>query len=486
MTSTPGSAVRRSRTASIAVSAALAVLAAACSTSSASIDGGPSQSTGGVSPSPARVLQGFDNIQHVVFIAQENRSFDHYFGVFPGADGIPMKHGIPTVCAPDPVLGGCARPFHDPTLIEEGGPHAHPNSVSDIDGGKMDGFIRTVVNGPNHCADDRTDPKCAGDLGPQGQPDVMAYHTKAEIPNYWAYAKHYLLQDHMFAPSDSWTLPSHLFLVSGWAASCTDPHDPMSCTSDLVQNGVIDRQRRGAHPAIYAWTDITYLLTKQDVSWAYYVGDDTCLDACKSGGGGTPPAQNPLPSFTDVHEQKTLDHIQLHADYFAAVKAGTLPSVSWVMPYSGASEHPGNGKPLTNGQAHVTRVVNAIMRSPLWGTTAIFLAWDDWGGFYDHVVPPRVDENGYGIRVPGLLISPWAKGGTIDHQTLSFDAYLKFIEDLFLGGQRLDPRTDGRSDSRPTVREDANILGDLKREFDFSQDPLPPLILDPRPGGSSS
>jgi phospholipase C len=314
----------------------------------------------------------------------------------------------------------------------------------------------------------------------------MAYHTKAEIPNYWAYAKHYLLQDHMFAPSDSWTLPSHLFLVSGWAASCTDPHDPMSCTSDLVQNGVIDRQRRGAHPAIYAWTDITYLLTKQDVSWAYYVGDDTCLDACKQGGGGTPPAQNPLPSFTDVHEQKTLDHIQLHADYFQAVKAGTLPSVSWVMPYSGASEHPGNGKPLTNGQAHVTRVVNAIMRTPLWDTTAIFLTWDDWGGFYDHVVPPRVDENGYGIRVPGLLISPWAKGGTIDHQTLSFDAYLKFIEDLFLGGQRLDPRTDGRPDSRPTVREDATILGDLKREFDFSQDPLPPLILDPRPSGSSS
>jgi phospholipase C len=187
-----------------------------------------------------------------------------------------------------------------------------------------------------------------------------------------------------------------------------------------------------------------------------------------------------------VHEQKTLDHIQLHADYFAAVKAGTLPSVSWMMPYSGASEHPGNGKPLTNGQAHVTRVVNAIMRSPLWDTTAIFLAWDDWGGFYDHVVPPRVDENGYGIRVPGLLISPWAKGGTIDHQTLSFDAYLKFIEDLFLGGQRLDPRTDGRPDSRPTVRENLNILGDLKREFDFSQDPLPPLILDPRPNGAAS
>jgi phospholipase C len=97
------------------------------------------------------------------------------------------------------------------------------------------------------------------------------------------------------------------------------------------------------------------------------------------------------------------------------------------------------------------------------------------------VVPPHVDENGYGLRVPGIMISPWAKAGTIDHQTLSFDAYLKLIEDVFLGGQRLDPQTDGRPDSRPTVREEVDILGDLTREFDFTQEPLPPLILDPTP-----
>jgi phospholipase C len=121
------------------------------------------------------------------------------------------------------------------------------------------------------------------------------------------------------------------------------------------------------------------------------------------------------------------------------------------------------------------------MQGPDWDSTAIFLTWDDWGGFYDHVEPPRVDENGYGMRVPGLLMSPYAKEGYIDHQTLTFDAYLKFIEDRFLGGQRLDPKTDGRPDSRPTVREDVPILGDLRREFDFNQPPRPPLILDPRP-----
>ncbi len=124
------------------------------------------------------------------------------------------------------------------------------------------------------------------------------------------------------------------------------------------------------------------------------------------------------------------------------------------------------------------------MQGPDWDNCAIFLAWDDWGGFYDHVVPPTVDVNGYGLRVPALVISPYAKNGFIDHQTLSFDAYLKFIEDVFLNSQRLDPTTDGRADSRPTVREDVSILGDLRDDFDFTQSPRKPVILDPYPNGT--
>jgi phospholipase C len=121
------------------------------------------------------------------------------------------------------------------------------------------------------------------------------------------------------------------------------------------------------------------------------------------------------------------------------------------------------------------------MRSRAWRSTAIFLSWDDWGGFYDHVTPPTVDGQGYGLRVPALVISPYAKQGYIDHQTLSQDAYLKFIEDDFLHGERIDPQTDGRPDPRPNVRENLAILGNLANDFDFNQKPGPRLILPLRP-----
>jgi hypothetical protein len=136
----------------------------------------------------------------------------------------------------------------------------------------------------------------------------------------------------------------------------------------------------------------------------------------------------------------------------------------------------------------VTGLINAIMRSPEWSSTAIFLSWDDWGGFYDHVLPPSVDLNGYGLRVPGIVISPYARRGLIDHNTLSHDAYNKFIEDDFLGGQRLDPATDGRPDPRPDVREANPLLSDLRVDFNFNQKPLAPEILPihPPPGPASA
>ena len=256
----------------------------------------------------------------------------------------------------------------------------------------------------------------------------MGYHTDHEIPNYWAYAHAYTLQDRMFAPSDSWTLPSHLFLVSAWSASCRHPVDPMTCHSDLRWPGDRWKPADGA-PRPYAWADITWLLSNNDVSWSYYVGPGTCvLPPCDPPTRqSTNPIMNPLPGFRTVAATNGFSNIRPHADYFAAAADGTLPSVSWIMPTYDNAEHPPDS--ITDGQEWVTNVVNAAMEGPDWLHTAIFLTWDDWGGFYDHVKPITIDQNGYGMRVPGILISPWATQGLIDHQTLSFDAYLKLIED---------------------------------------------------------
>ncbi|HEY2803498.1 MAG TPA: alkaline phosphatase family protein [Actinomycetota bacterium] len=466
---------------------ALGLATAVACTSGGKGGGGPRHSEA-PAPLPAGLSSsappGLAKLDHLIFVVQENRSFDHYFGTFPGADGIPMKNGKPTVCAPDPVLHKCLPPYHDRYFVNDGGGHSHPKSVIDVNGGKMNGYIRAVVDGPNPCGDAPFSKQCTRLTGPEGQPSAMSWHDAREIPNYWAYAEHFVLQDHLFAPADSWTLPSHLFLVSAWSATCADVTDPMSCRSDLDLNGVIQQQRKGPQQPIYAWTDITWLLHRAGVSWAYYVGNGTCVDDCAHHAAprATVPAQDPLPGFVTVHEDQQLGNVREHPEYFKATAAGTLPSVTWVMPGRGYSEHPPGS--IKRGQAWVTKVINAAMRGPDWDSTAIFLSWDDWGGFYDHVPPPTVDVNGYGIRVPGIVISPYARQGYIDSQTLSFDAYLKLIEDRFLKGQRLDPATDGRPDSRPTVREDVPILGDLTKDFDFNQDPRAPLLLprDPPPG----
>ncbi|MEX2420338.1 MAG: alkaline phosphatase family protein, partial [Actinomycetota bacterium] len=437
-------------------------------------------------PSPRVVAsetqpQGIFKLDHLIFIVQENRSFDHYFGTYPGADGLTMKRGEPVNCVPDPVLGRRSCMYHTRSERFVGGPHDRPAAIAGMAGGAMDGYIEALPQTPRWCVE-RTAPECAESVGPELQPDVMSYVDRRDIPNYWAYADAFVLQDRMFAPTDSWTLPAHLFLVSAWSANCLDPRDPMSCVSDVDLREEEERFEYGEEP-IYAWTDITWLLDRGGVSWAYYVAPGTCsFPPCDDDNGQlgtTPSTKNPLPGFTTLHETGQQANIRTHDEFRRAAADGTLPSVSWVVPGNAVSEHPQSSRGISAGMTYVTRLVNKVMKGPLWESSAIFLTWDDWGGFYDHVRPPLVDENGYGMRVPGLLISPYARRGYIDHQMLTFDAYLKLIEDRFLGGQRLDPATDGRPDSRPTVREEVAILGDLALSFDFEHGPRPPLILDP-------
>ena len=453
---------------------------------------------GSSAPGPNRVTAppsetGIHKIRHVIVIMQENRSFDSYFGTYPGADGIPMRNGVPDVCVPDPADGACVRPFYDGASINAGGPHGKPAAAADVDGGRMDGFIAEQQLGRHvSCKKNVTSPACT--VAVTGRPDVMGYHDGRDLPNYWDYARNFVLQDHMFEADASWSLPAHLFLVSEWSAKCKN-RNPMSCTNapqlpalppDFGVRARVARHLRPYPPPQYAWTDLTYLLHRAGMSWGYFVAgglqpdcdDDAFACAPVPQSSNTPGILNLLPYFETVREDRQIPDIEPLASFYGRALGGTLPAVSWVVPSERFSEHPPAS--IRAGQAYVTSLINAIMQGPDWRSTAIFLAWDDWGGFYDHVAPPRVDVNGYGLRVPGLVISPYARRGYIDHQTLSFDAYAKFIEDDFLAGQRLNPSTDGRPDPRPDVREEAPQLGNLVRDFNFNQTPRAPLLLRAR------
>jgi phospholipase C len=453
---------------------------------------------------PIDPSKGIGNINHIVVLVMENRSFDEYFGTYPGADGIPMDaNGNPTVCVPNPNTGGCDKPYHDRNFVDQGGPHGNTAATIDINGGKMDGFIKALYQQKNGCMLHPTEPPCpqAGP-GPQGQPDIMGYHTRRELPNYWSYADHYTLFDHMFAPVDSWTLPSHLYLMSGWSAFCPNLHDAMSCRSEKVFHPpsaykTVDGKQEWPgitwkaadapqYPRPYIWAPITWLLNQRGVSWGYFVGAGSCVyPPCNDLKGPiTADIQNPLPGFLATQVMGNFEQIRSNTDFYAMAAQGNLPSVSWIVPVVNAGDHPPDN--IARGQAFVTKAINAVMQGPRdqWLHTAFFVTWDDWGGFYDHVKPPVIDQNGYGLRVPAFLVSPWAKPGVF-HGSLSFDSFLQLIEDRFLGGRRLNPKTDGWPDSRPTIRENL-VPADIATAFDFSGPPRPVDVRPLYPGFDNS
>ena len=438
-------------------------------------------------------------IDHVIIIMQENRSFDQYFGTFPGADGIPAGTCVPN----DPAAPskGCVTPFHDVLDVNAGGPHSADAAQSDLDDGisqaKMDGFVLQQSRaGGKGCLKNPNKPNCTANLQGVLLHDAVSYHTDQEIPNYWAYARNFVLQDHMFENERSWSLPSHLALTSLWSAACTNQKAALTC----VSSPQLDFPKANT---VYPWANVFQLLDSKSVSWKYYLSDGKepdCIDGgvdCVLGdqSAEVPSIWNPAGFYASV-KQMGKAYLATHAvdtgNFLKDIKAGALPTVSWVVPSNAFSEHPPNG--VTLGMIYVTTLVNAVMASPYWNTTAIFITWDDWGGFYDHVPPPFAEANGtktpvqgYGLRVPGLLISPWARPHMIDHAIYSADAFTTLIEDLFLSGTRLVPAALGNPDNRPVQRDtlaqlrqiDGTMVpvGNLLSEFDFNQTPLPPLIL---------
>jgi len=406
------------------------------------------------SPSPVEtptpVSAGLDKIQHFVFIMQENRSFDSYFGTYPGADGIPA--GISFL---DPYDGSQVTPYHDTSDINLGGPHGWDNAWADIDNGKMDGFLAQAYKGISANGTTFTPSNAPG----HNPKDVMGWHDYHEIPNYWDYAELYVLQDYMFESVASYSLPAHLYMLAAQSGGYVGYKQPM--------------------PSTYNFSEITELLTSGKIDWKYYVTSGTLPDTDDAHVVGSQAQQeqnpdkytlwNPLPAFPKVQNNPAQrSRLQGTSQFYKDASDGNLPQVSWVIPSGSVSEHPPAG--VREGMAYVTGLVNAVMQGPDWNSTAIFISWDDWGGFYDHVPPPKIDQYGLGIRVPGLVISPYAKQGYIDHKTYSFESWLKIVEERF--------------DIHPMTARDTNAQ-DMIDSFDFTQKPRAPVILSPTREGSA-
>ena len=337
-------------------------------------------------------------IEHVVIIVQENRSFDSYFGTFPNAKGIPAGTCVPL----DPVNPrlGCVAPFHDARDVNADDPHDAAAAQADLDDGistaKMDGFIINQTNAASKCTSNSV--TCFALRYGATRHDAVGFHTREDIPNYWEYATYFVLQDRMFAAVRAWSYPGHLQLVSEWVATCTNNTQALSCKTALPNGNKAQIQ------AIQVpWASLFQLMDVHGVSWKYYLGtgvEPNCIDAemtCAPAfgpGGAVPLIWNPMPSFLYIKDQggTYLDKHNSDINHFLADLANRhLPQVSWIVPNWKYSEHPPFS--ITAGMEYVTSLVNAIMESPYWTKTAIFITWDDWGGFYDHVVPPNVDTN---------------------------------------------------------------------------------------------
>jgi phospholipase C len=358
-------------------------------------------------------------IQHVLVILQENHTFDNYFGTFPGTDNLSAGQPVPS----DPRNPNSPKisPFH---LTEARTPdlnHAGVSAHAAYNGGKMDGFIAA-----------QTDRKLPGRF-------ALGYYDGTDLPYYWNLARNYVLADRFFSSALGGSLINHQYWVSAQSSGTGEA---------IPANGV-------NLPTIFD------RLEGANASWKFYVKNyDPSLTFRQIKGNSPKDSQlawiPPLtmPSFVDNPQRmaKIVDLGHLYSD----LAHGDLPAVSYLV-QGGTSEHPPGH--VVNGQNATVAIIDAIMRSELWRNTAIVLSWDDWGGWYDHVPPPQVDRDGYGFRVPALIISPYAKKGYILHETADFTSILKFIE-----------RLHGLS---PMTARDANAY-DLMGAFDFQQRPRRP------------
>lgn len=396
-------------------------------------------------------------IQHIVIIMQENHAFDNYFGTFPG-----LKKGYSenlSVCMPVVInsSNGCVKPFNgdnNVTAIQSVDLHHNWNhSHEAFNNGSMNGFITNQID---H----------AGKVSPGDAVDTMAYYTNATLPNYWDYASYYALDANFFSSTLDDSLPNHYYLVAGRADNIMgiDPLD-FNLTYPTIINQLDDH----------------------NISWKFYQGAWNDSWDCTSDSNESIAADTdgynaywgPLADFPAVQQNQTqvnnvpvCDNLLNDNDLMQNITSGYLPNVTWITPDLNDSEHPGVASSLAGGQLYTTSIINAISNSPLWNTTAIFLTWDEFGGYYDGAVPTQFDAYGYGFRVPLLVISPYVMPGRIFYGRPigvqeDFTALLSTIEYNW----RL---------SNLTARDaefDNGIDKGLFYMFNFKQQPLQALIL---------
>jgi len=393
-------------------------------------------------------------ITNVVFLVKENRTFDHLFGLFPGADGATSGE----LCDGTQIQLGHA------TDAQNGASHSFTAGITAINGGEMNCFDRI----------------------PQGDGGATyVQYTEDQIPNYWTYARRFTLGDRFFSSAYGPTFVEHFWLVAASSNRYIENQRPLEgqAGDDGVLGGYCDdrSERLFSFPVLSAsdaravyqleeraqigrlvrdWVierwpchDIKTmpdLLQRAGISWKYYTSDTPYFDVM-----GTIPHIRYGPMWNDVVDTST---------FVPDVQSGHMPQVSWLLPPTPESDHPGYGA-LCDGENWTVRTINTIMESPEWKHTAIFLTWDDFGGFYDHVAPPHLDVYGDGPRVPLVVISPYAKRGDVFHDTSDFTSVLAFMEQLY---------------GLPSLTErDANA-NDLIGAFDFTQEPAPPLVLPER------
>jgi phospholipase C len=379
-------------------------------------------------------------IQHIIFLVRENRSFDHYFGLFPGADGattglISNGQTIPLGHATDETPQDLC---HTQTCAELG-----------IDGGKMDGFDLLV--------------------GSNKYNEFVAYTQmqQADIPNYWSYAQHFTLGDHMFSSAHSDSFPNHLFTVGAQSDGVINipfppPNQPgelnyswgCDAYADIFVQQVDDIGNINAVFPCFNFPVLPQSLSNIGVTWKYYaVPEDTqgynfsTLDAIEPVRNGPLWSSNVVSDLTFINDALT----------------GNLPSVSWLTTGRRMTEHPPQS--ACSGENWSVNAINAVMQGPDWPSTVIFVMWDDFGGFYDHVPPPTEDDYGLGERVPVLIISPFSLPGHISSTQYEASSVLKFIEE--------------RYGLPPLTNRDANA-NDTTDSFNWNQTPNPPLVLTPR------